>query len=81
MSKQGMMQGVDHSLALFTRGRNISAQIAEHLRAVLCAERPRNLLLNLHHAHVTLCQIIIKRHAKIRDESKCFPLIFLQAIQ
>ena len=54
VSKQGVMQGVDHPLSLFTSGRNIGAQITEHFRAVLRAKCPRNLLLDLHHAHIAL---------------------------
>src|SRR6516225_3613520 len=66
---------------MLARRRDVAADLTEALGALLGAKTPRDLLVQLHHADVALCLVVVKRHSTIVHKGQHFPLVGLHAVQ
>src|SRR6266850_5861851 len=68
-------------MALLSQRRDVTANAAKGIRAILRAEAARDFLLNFHHSQITFGKVVIKRDSEIIHESKSLFAIMTQAVQ
>ena len=72
---RGPFQGLQHPLPILPRRRDVAADLTEALGSLLGAKTPRDLLVQLHHADVSLRLVVVKWHVKIVHKGQHFPLV------
>src|SRR2546423_6315953 len=68
-------------MTLLLHGRDVTANATESVRSGRSAETPAHLLLHLHHAQITLGQIVVKRDSKVMQKRQRLSLVLRQAVQ
>lgn len=81
MAREGSLQSRKQRDALFAQGRQVPTDTTKRISASPTAETPRNLLLELDHAHIPLRQIVVKIHTEIFQEAEKGLLVSAQAIE
>src|SRR5215831_13036705 len=78
---QSGLQSGEQMQALLAQGGQIPTNAAEGNHSGFSAERARDLLLHLDHAHISFCQVIVKRHGEIVQEGEHTITAFLQSVE
>src|SRR5438045_3849052 len=63
------------------KGRQVTANTAEHRHSLFGAEAPGDLLLHFDHAQISLGLVVVKRHGKIEQEAQHGPFALREPIQ
>ncbi len=75
------MKGLNNLLSILTCRGNVASNETELISAILGAERPRDFLFDLDHAHISFGQVVIKRHAKVIHKGQRFRLEGLETVK
>jgi hypothetical protein len=81
MAGESSLQSGKQRNALCAQGGQIATDTAKRVSASHRAETPRNLLLELDHAHITLRLIVVKIHPEIFQEVEEGVLVFAHPIE
>ena len=68
-------------MPLLAGGRDIAAEVAEGLSAVIGAESAGDFLFDLNHSDVSFCQIIVKGNAEVVHEGQSTKLVCGKSVQ
>src|SRR6266481_3335012 len=81
MTTESGLQSRQQRDVLFAQGGQIAPNAAKSLSTNDGAKTSSNLLLELHHAQIPLCLMVVKIHPQIFQEAEEGLLVFAQAIE
>ena len=81
MPLEGSLNSVDDRKGVLSDSGDVTPDAAEGFGPLFAAKGARDLLLNLHHADISFCQIVVEWETEVVHESQDFLSVLIESFE